>query len=33
VGALVRLLLGVPAGPPEGTDEAAAPAPDARKVA
>ena len=33
VGALVRLLLGVPAGPPEGADEATASARDARKVA
>jgi len=33
VGALVRLLLGVPAGPPDRADDAAASAPDARKVA
>jgi membrane-associated phospholipid phosphatase len=33
VGALVRLLLGVPAGPTDRADDAAASAPDARKVA
>jgi membrane-associated phospholipid phosphatase len=33
VGALVRLLLGVPAGPPDPAGEAAAAAPDTRKVA
>jgi membrane-associated phospholipid phosphatase len=33
VGALVRLALGVPTGPPDPADDAAAPAPDARKVA
>jgi membrane-associated phospholipid phosphatase len=33
VGALVRLLLGVPAGPPDPADDEAATAPDARKVA
>ena len=33
VGALVRLALGVPTGPPDPADDAAASAPDARKVA
>ena len=33
VGALVRLLLGVPAGPTDPADQAAAAAPDTRKVA
>jgi len=33
VGALVRLALGVPTGPPGPADDAAAPAPDARKAA
>jgi membrane-associated phospholipid phosphatase len=33
VGALVRLLLGVPAGPPAPADDEAATAPDARRVA
>ena len=33
VGALVRLALGVPTGPPDPADDAAAFAPDARKVA
>jgi hypothetical protein len=33
VGALVRLLLGVPTGPPDPASDAAAAVPDARKVA
>jgi membrane-associated phospholipid phosphatase len=33
VGALVRLALGVPTGPPDPADDAAAPAPDASKAA